>query len=159
MNPRQRWLALALIVTVVVAFWPAVEETEDFLSGETALRLGSPRSVALDGPPEASPCFIGVSGGVEPVFALYYSRRSESFGNQIFRVFHSTVSAYLEMHGLMEDAQKKPLEEKTPADYGVDVAPRLKTLKVAEPPKRKGGVMVKDVAELVAKLKSEAKVI
>jgi len=41
----------------------------------------------------------------------------------------------------------------------VDITPRLKTLKVAEPPKRKGGVMVKDVAELVAKLKSEAKVI
>jgi electron transfer flavoprotein beta subunit len=39
------------------------------------------------------------------------------------------------------------------------VAPRLKTLKVVEPPRRKGGVMVKDVAELVAKLKSEAKVI
>ena len=44
--------------------------------------------------------YIGVSGGVEPVFALFYSRRSESFGNQIFRVFHSTVYAYLEMHKL-----------------------------------------------------------
>ena len=61
--------------------------------------------------------FIGVSGGVEPIFALFYSRRSESFGNQIFRVFHSTVSAYLEMHGLMEDAQKKPLEEILPAHF------------------------------------------
>jgi len=56
-------------------------------------------------------------------------------------------------------AKKKPLDTARPADLGVDVAPRLKTLKVAEPPKRKGGVMVKDVAELVAKLKSEAKVI
>ena len=56
-------------------------------------------------------------------------------------------------------AKKKPLDTVKPADLGVDVAPRLKTLKVAEPPKRKGGVMVKDVAELVAKLKSEAKVI
>ena len=56
-------------------------------------------------------------------------------------------------------AKKKPLDTIKPADLGVDVAPRLKTLKVAEPPKRKGGVMVKDVAELVAKLKSEAKVI
>ena len=56
-------------------------------------------------------------------------------------------------------AKKKPLDAVRPADLGVDVAPRLKTLKVAEPPKRKGGVMVKDVAELVAKLKSEAKVI
>jgi len=56
-------------------------------------------------------------------------------------------------------AKKKPLENVKPADLGVDVAPRLKTLKVADPPKRKGGVMVKDVAELVAKLKNEAKVI
>src|SRR6185436_6940126 len=56
-------------------------------------------------------------------------------------------------------AKKKPLENVKPADLGVDVAPRLKTLSVAEPPKRKGGVMVKDVAELVSKLKNEAKVI
>jgi electron transfer flavoprotein beta subunit len=56
-------------------------------------------------------------------------------------------------------AKKKPLDTLKPADLGVDVAPRLKTLKVVEPPRRKGGVMVKDVAELVAKLKSEAKVI
>ncbi len=56
-------------------------------------------------------------------------------------------------------AKKKPLETVKPGDLGVEVAPRLKTLKVAEPPRRKGGVMVKDVAELVAKLKTEAKVI
>ncbi len=56
-------------------------------------------------------------------------------------------------------AKKKPLDVVKPADLGVDVAPRLKTLKVAEPGKRKAGVMVKDVAELVHKLKNEAKVI
>jgi electron transfer flavoprotein beta subunit len=56
-------------------------------------------------------------------------------------------------------AKKKPLDVVKPDALGVDVSPRLKTLKVVEPPKRKGGVMVKDVAELVAKLKSEAKVI
>jgi electron transfer flavoprotein beta subunit len=56
-------------------------------------------------------------------------------------------------------AKKKPLDIVKPADLGVDVAPRLKTLKVAEPGKRKSGVMVKDVAELVEKLKNEAKVI
>ena len=56
-------------------------------------------------------------------------------------------------------AKKKPLDVLKPDALGVDVAPRLKTLKVAEPPRRKGGVMVKDVAELVAKLKNEAKVI
>ena len=56
-------------------------------------------------------------------------------------------------------AKKKPLETVTPAALGVDVAPRLTTLKVVEPPKRKGGGRVADVAELVAKLRNEAKVI
>jgi electron transfer flavoprotein beta subunit len=56
-------------------------------------------------------------------------------------------------------AKKKPLETVKPADLGVDVTPRLKTIKVAEPGKRKAGVMVKDVAELVDKLRNEAKVI
>jgi electron transfer flavoprotein beta subunit len=56
-------------------------------------------------------------------------------------------------------AKKKPLDTVTPESLGVDIAPRLKTLKVVEPPRRKGGVMVPDVATLVAKLKNEAKVI
>jgi electron transfer flavoprotein beta subunit len=56
-------------------------------------------------------------------------------------------------------AKKKPLETVKPADLGVDVAPRLTTLKVVEPAKRQAGVRVADVAELVAKLKNEAKVI
>jgi electron transfer flavoprotein beta subunit len=56
-------------------------------------------------------------------------------------------------------AKKKPLETVKPDALGVDVAPRLKTLKVEEPPKRKAGTKVADVKTLVAKLKSEAKVI
>ena len=56
-------------------------------------------------------------------------------------------------------AKKKPLETVKPEDLGVDVAPRLKTLKVAEPAKRQAGVKVADVADLVSKLKNEAKVI
>ncbi len=56
-------------------------------------------------------------------------------------------------------AKKKPLDKLTPDELGVDVAPRLETLKVQEPPKRQGGVIVADVDELVAKLKNEAKVI
>ena len=56
-------------------------------------------------------------------------------------------------------AKSKPLATMTPADLGVDIAPRLTVLKVTEPEKRKGGVKVKDVAELVSKLKTEAKVI
>jgi electron transfer flavoprotein beta subunit len=56
-------------------------------------------------------------------------------------------------------AKKKTLEIVKPEDLGVDIAPRLKTLKVEEPPKRSAGVMVADVAALVDKLKNEAKVI
>ncbi len=56
-------------------------------------------------------------------------------------------------------AKKKQLDTVTPADLGVDVAPRLKTLKVSEPPKRGAGIKVPDVATLVDKLRNEAKVI
>ncbi len=56
-------------------------------------------------------------------------------------------------------AKKKPMETTSPAALGVDVTPRLTTLKVVEPPKRKGGGKVADVQELVAKLRNEAKVI
>ena len=56
-------------------------------------------------------------------------------------------------------AKKKPLDTVKPADLGVDVAPRLSTLKVVEPAKRSAGIKVADVAELVNKLKNEAKVI
>ncbi len=56
-------------------------------------------------------------------------------------------------------AKKKPLETVKAADLGVDIAPRLQVLKVTEPPKRSAGVKVADVAELVSKLKNEAKVI
>jgi electron transfer flavoprotein beta subunit len=56
-------------------------------------------------------------------------------------------------------AKKKPLDNVKPADLGVDVAPRLATLKVVEPPKRSAGVKVADIAQLVDKLKNEAKVI
>jgi electron transfer flavoprotein beta subunit len=65
---------------------------------------------------------------------------------------------YASLPNIMK-AKKKPLEEKTPADFGVDVAPRLKILKTSEPPKRQAGVKVKSVAELVQKLKDEAGVI
>jgi electron transfer flavoprotein beta subunit len=56
-------------------------------------------------------------------------------------------------------AKKKPIDEKTPADFGVDVAPRLEVLKTTEPSGRKSGVKVASVAELVAKLKNEAGVL
>ncbi len=65
---------------------------------------------------------------------------------------------YVTLPNIMK-AKKKPLETLTPEALGVDVAPRLKTLKVQEPPKRSAGKLVKSVQELVEKLKNEAKVI
>jgi len=69
-----------------------------------------------------------------------------------------TEPRYVTLPNIMK-AKKKPLEILTPEALGVDVAPRLKTVKVVEPAKRSAGVMVPDVATLVAKLKNEAKVL
>jgi electron transfer flavoprotein beta subunit len=65
---------------------------------------------------------------------------------------------YVTLPNIMK-AKKKPMETIKPADLGVDVTPRIKTVKVEEPPKRGAGVKVPDVATLVDKLKNEAKVI
>ena len=65
---------------------------------------------------------------------------------------------YVTLPNIMK-AKKKPLETMKPVDLGVDVTPRLKTLKVTEPAKRSAGVMVPDVKTLVEKLKNEAKVL
>lgn len=65
---------------------------------------------------------------------------------------------YASLPNIMK-AKKKPIDAMSPADLGVDTAPRLETVTVVEPEKRSGGVKVEDVAELVAKLKNEAKVI
>src|SRR6202790_1332760 len=65
---------------------------------------------------------------------------------------------YVTLPNIMK-AKKKPLDTFRPEDLGVDVKPRLKTLKVSEPPRRVAGIKVPDVATLVDKLKNEAKVI
>ena len=62
---------------------------------------------------------------------------------------------YASLPNIMK-AKKKPIADKTPADYGVDTAPRLEVLKTTEPPVRKAGAKVGSVAELVGKLKNEA---
>ncbi len=65
---------------------------------------------------------------------------------------------YASLPNIMK-AKKKPLDEKTPADYGVDVTPRLEVIKTSEPPTRAAGIKVGSVEELVSKLKDEAGVI
>ncbi len=65
---------------------------------------------------------------------------------------------YASLPNIMK-AKKKPIEQKTPEDYGIEVAPRLTTLKVEEPAKRQAGIKVESVGELVSKLRDEAGVI
>ena len=65
---------------------------------------------------------------------------------------------YASLPNIMK-AKKKPIEQLNAADLGIDTAPRVEVLKVEEPPKRKAGIKVANVAELVQKLKNEAKVI
>ncbi|MGY3487024.1 electron transfer flavoprotein beta subunit [Bradyrhizobium sp. USDA 4011] len=65
---------------------------------------------------------------------------------------------YASLPNIMK-AKKKPIDDKSASDYGVDLTPRLEVLKTAEPAGRKAGVKVKDVAELVNKLKTEAGVL
>ncbi|MBL42694.1 MAG: electron transfer flavoprotein subunit beta [Rhodospirillaceae bacterium] len=65
---------------------------------------------------------------------------------------------YASLPNIMK-AKKKPIEEKKPEDFGIDISPRLTTLKVIEPPKREAGVMLESIPQLVDKLKNEAKVI
>lgn len=62
---------------------------------------------------------------------------------------------YASLPNIMK-ARKKPIDEKTPGDYGVDITPRLKILKTTEPPVRKAGVKVESVQDLVARLRNEA---
>ncbi len=65
---------------------------------------------------------------------------------------------YASLPNIMK-AKKKPIDEAAPEDLGIDAAPRLKVLKVEDPPKRQAGVVVDDVTELVDKLRNEARVI
>ena len=65
---------------------------------------------------------------------------------------------YASLPNIMK-AKKKPIDQKNPSDYGVDTAPRVKVLKVIEPPKRQAGIKVENIGELVEKLKNEAGVL
>lgn len=91
-----------------------------------------------------------VDGGLETI--------SMSFPAVITTDLRLNEPRYVTLPNIMK-AKKKPLDILKPDELGVDVSPRLKTLKVQEPPKRSAGVMVADVAALVDKLKNEAKVI
>ena len=54
--------------------------------------------------------YLGVSSGIEPIFSLFYTRRSESFGNKFFKVFHSTIQAYIDLHNLNNQVEHAQTE-------------------------------------------------
>ena len=89
--------------------WLKVYEAEsDKIARDFADKLSISRPVAVRAVAPTGTIGIlgGTSTGIEPIFALYYARRSESFGNQFFKVFHSTVQAYLDKMQLTSDADK-----------------------------------------------------
>ena len=65
----------------------------------------------------------------------------------------------MHLYQILWKLKKKPLEQINASDLGVDIKPRIEQIKVEEPPKRKAGIKVSSIAELVQKLKNEAKVI
>ena len=117
---------------------------------------------ALAGLPQAT-----FASKVEVVDGFAHVTREIDGGSELLKVKLPAVLTtdlrlneprYVTLPNIMK-AKKKSLETIKPADLGVDVTPRIKTLKVSEPPKRGAGIKVPDVATLVAKLKNEAKVI
>ena len=76
--------------------------------------------------------YIGVSGGVEPIFATHYTRRSESFGNKFFKVFHSTVQAYIDINDLQKQVDEEENIENVLPDYLLRTAHKIDSNKRVE---------------------------
>ena len=76
--------------------------------------------------------YIGVSGGVEPIFATYYTRRSESFGNKFFKVFHSTIQAYIDINNLQEKIDNADDIESVLPDFLLRTAHKIDSHKRVE---------------------------
>jgi electron transfer flavoprotein beta subunit len=155
-------LAVAKLLKAVVA----KESPQLVILGKQAIdddanQVGQMLAALLDWPQATFASKVEIDGGIAKV-----TREIDGGLETIEVALPAIITAdlrlntprYATLPNIMK-SKKKPLDTVKPADLGVDVTPRLKTLKVVEPPKRKGGVMVKDVAELVDKLKNEAKVI
>ena len=76
--------------------------------------------------------YIGVSGGVEPIFSVFYTRRSESFGNKFFKVFHSTVQAYIDKMGIQDEVDKAEEVDKALPEYLTRTAHKIEFGKTCE---------------------------
>jgi electron transfer flavoprotein beta subunit len=155
-------LAVAKLVKAIVA----KEQPQLVILGKQAIdddanQTGQMLAELLEWPQATFASRLDVAGGIATVW------REIDGGLEVVEVqLPAIVTADLRLNeprfatlpNIMK-AKKKPLETTTPAALGVDVTPRIRTLRVVEPPQRKGGGRVADVKELVAKLRNEAKVI
>ena len=151
------------VATEVIAVSAGVTPAQETL--RTALAIGADRQTgqmlaALAGLPQASfASKVAVADG-----KAIGSREVDGGAETLSLTLSAAVTTdlrlnearYVTLRNIMK-AKKKPLETLKPEDLGVDVTPRLKTLKVVEPPNRSAGVKVPDVKTLVEKLKTEAK--
>ena len=155
-------LAVAKLLAAVVKR----EQPELVLLGKQAIdddsnQTGQMLAALLAWPQGTFACAVAVEGG-----RLKVSREVDGGIQTLDLKMPAVVTAdlrlneprYVKLPNIMK-AKKKQLDTLTPAELGVDVAPRLTLVKVAEPPARKGGVKVADVQQLVDKLRNEAKVI
>jgi electron transfer flavoprotein beta subunit len=155
-------LAVAKLLAAVVAR----EQPQLVILGKQAIdddsnQVGQMLAALLDWPQGAFASKVAVSGGT-----LVVKREVDGGLETVEMALPAVVTAdlrlneprYATLPNIMK-AKKKPLDTLKPDALGVDVTPRVVTLGVAEPPKRKGGGLVADVKELVAKLRNEAKVL
>jgi electron transfer flavoprotein beta subunit len=155
-----------LAVAKVLAALVGKEQPQIVLLGKQAIdddanQTGQMLAGLLDWPQGAFASKLDIAGGVATV------KREIDGGLETLEMKLPAVLTadlrlneprYATLPNIMK-AKKKPLETTTPAVLGVDVTPRLTTISVVEPPKRQGGGKVADVAELVSKLRNEAKII
>jgi electron transfer flavoprotein beta subunit len=175
----------ASVATEVIAVSAGVTQAQETL--RTALAIGADRAVLIETGEELQPLAVAKllkalvdkeqpsAGLPQATFAskvvvadgkATVSREVDGGAETLSLTLRAVITTdlrlneprYVTLPNIMK-AKKKPLETLKPEDLGVDVTPRLKTLKVVEPPKRGAGVKVADVKTLVEKLKTEAKVL
>ncbi len=175
----------ASVATEVIAVSAGVTQAQETL--RTALAIGADRAVLIETGEELQPLAVAKllkalvdkeqpsAGLPQATFAskvvvadgkATVSREVDGGAETLSLTLPAVITTdlrlneprYVTLPNIMK-AKKKPLETLKPEDLGVDVTPRLKTLKVVEPPKRGAGVKVADVKTLVEKLKTEAKVL
>src|ERR1700710_1836598 len=124
----------------------------------TALAMGADRGILVKCDGDVEPLAVAkilkaIVDAEQPGLVITGKQAIDDDSNQTGQMLAALLTTdlrlneprYASLPNIMK-AKKKPIEEKSPADYGVDIAPRLKVLKVTEPPKRGGGIKVKSVA-------------